>query len=393
MNKFYIVSIVLLLFGCKTNLGKIDIDNIEENRAYQDSLFVKAKNVNEILSVSKKLIQEYQNLSDDGKEDNPKYNYYLARIYSRFQSASFWGQVFDTVSHKLVIDSTEMIHFIDSTYYFSENSLRLDSNQIRSMFILALTISYEEFNLARSEKKHLYSLYRDSIANIRRLNYLVNNAERFIKEDASDEMKYISRGISEVALYILASNLDGYKFDKKRPIADNANQLALRFGNLYNYIHKFKDNVLVNIDRDYYDKIMLQYNLLVNEINHQNENQKIKDIIKEREGQTIKATELTALYEENEVNADENYKGRTFYVEGIVEDIKKDIMDQIYVSLEGDQMLSAVQCFLDGKSTAINLRKGMRVTFQGKCDGLMFSVLMKNCVLVENLSDLKKKVK
>jgi hypothetical protein len=123
------------------------------------------------------------------------------------------------------------------------------------------------------------------------------------------------------------------------------------------------------------------------------ENEKLKVAYKEREDQTIKAPNLTASYEENEVKADENFKGKTFFVEGTVRDIKKDIMDDIYVILEGDQMFRDVQCFFDDKNTASQLQKGMRVTFQGKCDGLMMNVLMKNCVLVDNLSELKKKMK
>lgn len=121
------------------------------------------------------------------------------------------------------------------------------------------------------------------------------------------------------------------------------------------------------------------------------ENEKNLTLIKEREDQTITAKNLTANYEANEVKADENYKGKTFYVEGTVTDIKKDILDDIYVVLEGNEMFRDVQCFFDDKNTASQLQKGMRVTFQGKCDGLMMNVLMKNCVLVENLSDLKKK--
>lgn len=123
------------------------------------------------------------------------------------------------------------------------------------------------------------------------------------------------------------------------------------------------------------------------------ENVKTQAIIKEREDQTIKAPNLTASYDENEVKADENFKGKTFFVEGTVRDIKKDILDDIYVILEGDQMFRDVQCYFDDKNTASQLQKGMRVTFQGKCDGLMINVLMKNCVFVDNLSELKKQKK
>ena len=99
---------------------------------------------------------------------------------------------------------------------------------------------------------------------------------------------------------------------------------------------------------------------------------------------TISAPDLTATYEANEVNADNNFKGKTFYVSGTVSDIKKDIMDDIYVTLAGDQMFREVQCYFDDKETAGQLHKGMKVTFKGTCDGLMMNVLMKDCVLVDN---------
>jgi K+ transporter len=112
-------------------------------------------------------------------------------------------------------------------------------------------------------------------------------------------------------------------------------------------------------------------------------------VIEERKKQTISAADLTQNYIDNEVRADENFKDKEFYVEGTVNDIKKDIMDDIYVTLNGSEMFREVQCYFDDKNTASQLEKGMRVTFHGKCDGLMMNVLMKNCKLVDNLKDLE----
>jgi hypothetical protein len=103
---------------------------------------------------------------------------------------------------------------------------------------------------------------------------------------------------------------------------------------------------------------------------------------KERADQTIKAPELVSVYQENEVKADKAFKGKTFYVTGTIEDIKKDITDDIYVTLEGDGVLRQVQCYFDNEDIAADFRKGQRVTFKGKCDGLMMNVLMKDCTLV-----------
>ena len=103
--------------------------------------------------------------------------------------------------------------------------------------------------------------------------------------------------------------------------------------------------------------------------------------LEEIKNNTISAKQLTAAYLANEVNADNNFKGKTFYVSGRVVAIKKDILDKIYVTLEGDEMFREVQCYFDDNETASKLQKGMKVTFKGECDGLMMNVLMKNCVL------------
>lgn len=119
----------------------------------------------------------------------------------------------------------------------------------------------------------------------------------------------------------------------------------------------------------------------------------MKNEIDNRKNQTITAHDLTQQYISNEVRADENFKGKSFYVEGTVTDIKKDIMDDIYVTLDGAEILREVQCYFDDKNTASQLEKGMRVTFYGRCDGLMMNVIMKDCKIVDNLADLQKKVK
>ncbi|CAM1343218.1 OB-fold protein [Tenacibaculum aestuarii] len=112
--------------------------------------------------------------------------------------------------------------------------------------------------------------------------------------------------------------------------------------------------------------------------------------IETRENQTVSAKSLYYSYQQNEVSADNDFKNKWFYVEGIVDDIKKDFMDNIYVTLKTGEIIGSVQCFLDDANVASQLRKGQRITVYGKCSGLMMNVLMKKCKVVKNLSDLKK---
>ena len=121
------------------------------------------------------------------------------------------------------------------------------------------------------------------------------------------------------------------------------------------------------------------------------EAEKAEAAYNERKDKTIKAPQLTAEYDENEVKADSKYKDETFYVEGIVDAIRKDVMGDIYVMLAGDQSFRNVQCLFGNPGAASNLNRGQRVTFQGKCDGLaMMNVMMSDCTLVDNLTKPKK---
>ncbi|WP_369411580.1 OB-fold protein [Longitalea luteola] len=97
---------------------------------------------------------------------------------------------------------------------------------------------------------------------------------------------------------------------------------------------------------------------------------------------TITANQLIAQYKANEVSADNTFKGKTFNVSGKVADIKKDVLNHIYVTLHSDNIIRKVQCYFEDAETAAKLSKDMQVTFMGRCDGLMMNVLMKDCKLV-----------
>lgn len=100
---------------------------------------------------------------------------------------------------------------------------------------------------------------------------------------------------------------------------------------------------------------------------------------------TVNATVLSAEYQENEIAADEKYKGKILLVSGTIDDIGKDLMDSIYVSLsDGEEFsFSGVQCFFSDSQTSVaaKLKKGQTITIKGKCDGLMGNVLLNGCTV------------
>ena len=95
---------------------------------------------------------------------------------------------------------------------------------------------------------------------------------------------------------------------------------------------------------------------------------------------------LLGEYRDNEVRADANYKGQVIQTTGLVDDVKRDIMDSIYVTVgTGNQFeIPQVQCLFDEAHVkkAASLSKGARVTVRGRVDGLMINVLVKDCEFI-----------
>jgi len=113
-------------------------------------------------------------------------------------------------------------------------------------------------------------------------------------------------------------------------------------------------------------------------------------LITDREERTWSAREVVALYEQNEIQADIDFKDKWFYVTGKVGAIKKDIMGDMYLTLKSGELFREVQCYFDSEDEKVlaGLQKNQYVTIKGTCDGLMMNVQMKGCVLVPNKEDL-----
>lgn len=99
--------------------------------------------------------------------------------------------------------------------------------------------------------------------------------------------------------------------------------------------------------------------------------------------ETIKVTakELYNDYNANEVNADNNYKGRIAIVTGEVSNITS-TGDEICISLLGNS-ITQFSCYFDNnQSNAIGkLQKGQTITLKGKIRGKSWNICIDDCVL------------
>ena len=94
----------------------------------------------------------------------------------------------------------------------------------------------------------------------------------------------------------------------------------------------------------------------------------------------VSARKLYADYEANEISADNKYKGRKLAVTGVIKDIGNNWLNQSYITL--GRTIFGIQCYLDKKIVA-NLRKGQRVTVIGKCTGLMVTIGLDDCEILQ----------
>ena len=100
----------------------------------------------------------------------------------------------------------------------------------------------------------------------------------------------------------------------------------------------------------------------------------------------IQASQIVAAYVANEVAADISYKNRTLIVEGRIDTIGKDILDDPYVTLSaGESEFRSVQAAFKAEDLQqlANLSKGQLVKIEGTCEGLMMNVQVNNSRLVD----------
>lgn len=98
---------------------------------------------------------------------------------------------------------------------------------------------------------------------------------------------------------------------------------------------------------------------------------------------TVELRALLGEYKDNEIRADARYKSKPIQVTGIVGDVKKDILNQPFLTLgTGEEFeIPVVQCALTAAAAdrAARLHKGDTVTVRGTGNGLLFNVHVKNC--------------
>jgi hypothetical protein len=98
----------------------------------------------------------------------------------------------------------------------------------------------------------------------------------------------------------------------------------------------------------------------------------------------VDLTKMLAEYKDNEVRADNQFKGKYVQISGVANNITKDFTDSLVVTIGTGKQLEFehVNCSFadDQKDQAAALSKGQRVTVKGTVGGLIIgTVAMRGC--------------
>lgn len=104
-----------------------------------------------------------------------------------------------------------------------------------------------------------------------------------------------------------------------------------------------------------------------------------------KDAEAVSAEAIFKAYKDNEVGADERFKGRFVKVEGIVSNIGKDLLDDMYVTFEVPGSIFEVQAYFgaEEKRAVAQLTKGQRLTAVCMGEGKALNVHMKKCTVVK----------
>lgn len=99
----------------------------------------------------------------------------------------------------------------------------------------------------------------------------------------------------------------------------------------------------------------------------------------------VNIEDILSAYKNNEVGADNIFKGQIIQTTGVIGSVKKDVLDNLYVILgTGAQFeIPQIQAFFDNSQNnqLATLNKGEKLTVVCHIEGLMMNVLAKKCVI------------
>lgn len=97
----------------------------------------------------------------------------------------------------------------------------------------------------------------------------------------------------------------------------------------------------------------------------------------------VSVEQLLKDYKENEVAADNKYKGKKVTVSGVVDSVAKDVLNDTYIKIDtgSDYEVLGAQCYIADTQLerVANLKSGDKITVEGYVSSYSLNVLLKEC--------------
>jgi outer membrane lipoprotein-sorting protein len=201
MKIYQILLLFIYLFtlGCKSPVEKIGLNNLNEQRALQDSILGNVKTLDILKYKIDSLIEVYKNSKIKGKEGDANYYYYLGRIYSYIHNIPFKGNFFDTVNNKPV-----NINLLSSYRHLAlenfEKSFEKDPNHFYSFYNI-LDIFFNDLQTREyTNNKNNLLMSNDEFSKI--FNLTLNNATRVSLLDTTSNLRF-KKEIPQISFLML----------------------------------------------------------------------------------------------------------------------------------------------------------------------------------------------
>jgi hypothetical protein len=198
------VLLVIIFSSCKSNLENISLDDVQKHRNFQDSIFKNVTKLDTALVKIDSLVEAYNALKIERKENNSNYYYYLGRIYNRIDYIPLNGNFYDSLNKK-----TNNIEVLKKYRKYAlenyEKSFEINPNQVNS-FNNILSLFLHDLNTMPllSNTKQLLMTQSDFQ---RLFNLVINNAIRVALLDTTADL-YFKKKITQASFILL----DGFYF-------------------------------------------------------------------------------------------------------------------------------------------------------------------------------------
>jgi hypothetical protein len=251
-TNLFVFGLMIFIIGCsRSEIEKIGIDNVEKQRAYQDSIL--NKKVNKSLFISlRELIAQYQEINDQEIENNPNYIYYMARLYHYISNIE--PETFIDSTNNILIFQNEYKNMYDSAVYFANRLIEVRPSDIKGYYFLAYTLFFDNvrYHSKAFGKNVIYPIYsnRNPTNYANATNLIYKSLENNFSIDTSNN-KEMSQSIGEIALKLKSSDLvekhnGSFSESMLVDFTDTDLQTIIDFSKMFERVSKIKKYIFIN---------------------------------------------------------------------------------------------------------------------------------------------------